>query len=107
MITRGTNTLKRVKTPTADSKCCPNCGQYHVMATNISDLQACSSCGYSYSAGTEAITSSPHSNLNPTISKTTHPGSFNYGWICPKCGSVFSPTTDSCPHCSKSWEITY
>lgn len=56
----------------------------------------------------EPMKDNPHSNSNLTTDLTTaYPGSFNYGWICPKCGSVFSPTTDSCPHCSKSWEITY
>lgn len=23
----------------------------------------------------------------------------NYGWICPKCGRVFSPFTMMCPYC--------
>lgn len=21
------------------------------------------------------------------------------GWVCPKCGRVFSPTTSQCPYC--------
>lgn len=33
----------------------------------------------------------------------------NYGWICPKCGSVMSPDQKCCPFCSPSMklEITY
>lgn len=23
------------------------------------------------------------------------------GWVCPKCGSVYSPSTMSCPRCSE------
>ena len=23
----------------------------------------------------------------------------NQGWVCPKCGRVYSPTTSECPHC--------
>lgn len=23
----------------------------------------------------------------------------NYGWICPKCGRVYSPLTHMCPYC--------
>lgn len=28
----------------------------------------------------------------------THDG-LNYGWICPKCGSVLAPWVRECPHC--------
>ena len=27
-------------------------------------------------------------------------GGLNYGWVCPKCGSVFSPNTRECPYCN-------
>lgn len=25
---------------------------------------------------------------------------YNYGWICPKCGRVYSPYTDECCACN-------
>ena len=35
-------------------------------------------------------------------------GSLNYGWVCPKCGSVFSPNTRECPYCNRHTNtITY
>ena len=30
----------------------------------------------------------------------------NYGWICPKCGRVFSPSTASCSHCGNETTFT-
>lgn len=29
----------------------------------------------------------------------------NYGWICPKCGAVLSPSTNECPYCT-SYKVT-
>lgn len=39
-------------------------------------------------------------NTPHKIDNTT-PFSFggNYGWICPKCGRVYSPFTHMCPYC--------
>lgn len=36
-----------------------------------------------------------NSGLNQTIG-------FNYGWICPKCGNVYSPQTTECYNCNKT-----
>lgn len=38
--------------------------------------------------------------IKPNEPELPHnPGLLNYGWICPKCGSVFSPDTKECPYC--------
>lgn len=29
----------------------------------------------------------------------------NYGWICPKCGAVLSPSTQECPYCT-TYKVT-
>lgn len=31
----------------------------------------------------------------------------NFGWTCPKCGSVYSPMTAECWRCNKKEQITY
>lgn len=31
---------------------------------------------------------------------------YQMGWVCPKCGSVYSPTTSCCPRCTKPYEVT-
>lgn len=31
---------------------------------------------------------------------------YQYGWICPKCGSVFAPHISQCPNCSIVTPIT-
>ena len=32
----------------------------------------------------------------------TNLNGFNYGWICPKCGSVYAPTQHECYRCAPS-----
>ena len=32
---------------------------------------------------------------------------FNYGWICPKCGSVYSPTQIECYKCGPTTQYEF
>lgn len=37
--------------------------------------------------------------MNSLTGNTQNIG-FNYGWVCPKCGSVYSPNTIECYKCN-------
>ena len=50
------------------------------------------------------IISEPTSNSSTTAKHFTP--YYQYGWVCPKCGSVYSPTTSCCPRCAKPYEVT-
>lgn len=36
---------------------------------------------------------------------TNNENIISQGWVCPKCGHVYSPTTDMCRYCGQ-YEIT-
>ena len=38
--------------------------------------------------------------------KEREPVSIEYGWVCPKCGSVYGPNVSSCWHCTPQVVIT-
>lgn len=47
-------------------------------------------------ASTTTISSSEHNFSSPMA----------YGWICPKCGRVYSPSTTMCPYCAGDNKVT-
>lgn len=51
----------------------------------------CPKCHYEVSDNFNDLTAS---SISPAYSVT------NYGWICPKCGAVLSPSTNECPYCT-------
>ena len=41
--------------------------------------------------------------------KPTEENFYQQGWVCPKCGGVYSPTQSYCPHCTppSKLDVTY
>lgn len=52
----------------------------------------------------------PTTTVTPTTTSTsqsvTTTYSFQYGWICPKCGAVMAPNQASCTFCVPTFNVT-
>ena len=88
---------------------CPKCGSTHVQMDMNRVLTSyppqysfkCKHCDHTWTEY-EAHQISPAKSwpdLEPAI--TVEP--LNYGWICPKCGRVYSPTTNQCLFCGGTY----
>lgn len=82
---------------------CPKCGKEMYSSVSAGSDTArgnyidakyiCSKCGYEVSDNfNDLVYRAPF--FQPDYSVT------NYGWICPKCGAVLSPSTKECPYCT-------
>lgn len=82
---------------------CPKCGAvmyssgnggFDTERGNYVELKyICSKCGYEVKDNfNDLVYRAPF--FKPDYSVT------NYGWICPKCGAVLSPSTQECPYCT-------
>lgn len=83
---------------------CPKCGKemYSAVSTGsdtalgnyIYTKYVCTGCGY------EAKNTIDVNGIGMIGNFVPHYAVTNYGWTCPKCGAVLSPSTQECPYCT-------
>jgi uncharacterized OB-fold protein len=84
---------------------CPKCGSTHVQMDMSCVLTTyppqysfkCKHCDHIWT-GFERYQISP-ATTGPALEPMDSVEPLNYGWICPKCGRVYSPTTSQCLFC--------
>lgn len=88
---------------------CPKCGKEMYSSVSagsdtargnyIDTKYVCPGCGYEAKNIIDVNGIGMIGNFVPDYPAT------NYGWICPKCGAVLSPSIQECPYCT-SYKVT-
>ena len=84
---------------------CPKCGQemYSTVSGGSDTVRGnytetkhiCPKCHYEVSDNfNDLVYRAPFFQPDQSVTVT------NYGWICPKCGAVLSPSIQECPYCT-------
>lgn len=84
---------------------CPRCGEemYSTMCGGSDSVRGnytetkhiCPKCHYEVSDNfNDLVYRAPFFQPDHSVTVT------NYGWICPKCGAVLSPSIQECPYCT-------
>ena len=87
-------------------KPCPKCGSFHTQK-NIALCLTTYPCQYHFRCVTCSHTWADHEWYDGGLTYQPQPESPNplkeYGWICPKCGRVYSPSTSQCLFCGGTY----
>lgn len=88
-------------------KPCPKCGSFHTQK-NIAMCLTTYPCQYHFRCMNCSHTWTDHEWYDGGLSYQPQPESPNpfkeYGWICPKCGRVYSPSTNQCLYCGGGYQ---
>ena len=83
-------------------KPCPKCGSFHTQK-NIAVCLTTYPCQFPFKCKHCSHEWTDHEWYDGGLSYQPKPDDLNphkeYGWICPKCGRVYSPSTSQCFHC--------